>query len=268
MSSGTTTSGSNIAGNATTNGNSSVIVTAAGPNLIQVEDFYQRASILHPFVVGSIAVIFLFTYLRLGSNRSVAPITVFDWIINVALGSTLAGIVNGNSLTRGIEALVTMLMFQYVTSYASSNFRGRLERIFRGPPLVVAFRGKMLTKIMKNHRISPSDVYSAMRQQGILNISRVECAIIEANGNFSIFTTQQFKESEYEPTALQDVPAYCVLVDRYDEENDSNRDGDGSSNSGNNDSNISNGSKSTPDGDVKHPEAMSDAANDAAGRNC
>lgn len=123
-----------------------------------------------------------------------APITVFDWIINVALGSTLAGIVNGNSLVRGIEALITMLAFQYVTSYASSNFRGRFEKLFRSPPLVIAFRGKMLTEVMTKHRISSSDIYGALRQQGILNISQVECGIIEANGGFSIFTKKQMQE--------------------------------------------------------------------------
>ena len=67
-----------------------------------------------PVAVGSIAIIALFLYLRLSSNRCVAPVTLFDWILNVALGSTLAGIVNGTSLTRGIISLITLLSFQLV----------------------------------------------------------------------------------------------------------------------------------------------------------
>lgn len=106
-----------------------------GFRILQVDDFYQRASLLHPFAVGSIAILCLFVYLRLSSNRCVAPLTVFDWLsrctpcmltrsakvnesgtVNIALGSTLAGIVNGNSLVRGLLGLGTLLFFQIISS--------------------------------------------------------------------------------------------------------------------------------------------------------
>ncbi len=194
--------------------NGTTIVT--GPDVIQTSDFYDHAGILHPFIIGSIAVIALFFYLRLGSNRSVAPITVFDWIINVALGSTLAGIVNGNSLVRGLIALLTMLGFQYITSHLASNYKQRFEWIFYAPPLVVSFRGEFLNKVMRKHRISESDIYSALRQQGFLDIEQVEVIIIEANGSFSILSKERVQEFEKEPRALMVVPAYKVLCNEME----------------------------------------------------
>lgn len=68
-----------------TEGNNGTLVVA-GPDTIQVADFYVKASILHPLVIGSIAIIVLFTALRLISNRSVAAMNVTDWIVNVAIG--------------------------------------------------------------------------------------------------------------------------------------------------------------------------------------
>lgn len=124
--------------------NGTIIVP--GPNLIQASDFYLSALLLHPLVIGSIAVICLFTYLRISSNRTIAHISVFDWLINVAFGSTLAGIVNGNSLVRGLSGLVTMLAFQFLTSFAASNFHENLAWLFSSPPLIIAFRGHMLKK--------------------------------------------------------------------------------------------------------------------------
>ncbi|RDW58593.1 hypothetical protein BP6252_13069 [Coleophoma cylindrospora] len=197
----------------TSTGSSNGTTIISGPDVIQKTDFYVKAGILHPIVVGSIAVIALFSYLRLGSNRSVAPITVFDWVINVALGSTLAGIVNGNSLVRGLLALATMLGFQYITSTLASRFNQRLAWVFQGPPLVVAFRGTMLTNIMKKHRISPSDVNAALRQHGVLNICQVECGIIEPNGKFSIFTTKQLEDAGVDADVLTTVPAYKALCE-------------------------------------------------------
>lgn len=196
----------------TSSSNGTTIVT--GPDVIQVSDFYAHAGILHPLIVGSIAVIVLFFYLRLGSNRSVAPITVFDWIINVALGSTLAGIVNGNSLVRGLIALLTMLTFQYITSHLSSHYAQRFEWIFHAPPLVIVFRGRFLHKTMAKHRISESDIYSALRQKSLLHVDQVEVIIIEANGTFSIFTRESVEKFDREAKALMAVPAYRALCEK------------------------------------------------------
>lgn len=200
-----------MSGTSTSSINGTVLVS--GPDVLQTQDLFVKAGILHPITVGTLGVIVLFGYLRLGSNRSIAPITIFDWLINVALGNTLSGIVNGNSLVRGLLALGTMLGFQYITSTLTSRFSGRCAWLFQSPPLVVAFRGMMLTQVMNNHRISRTDVNAALRQQGVLNICQVECAIIEPNGTISVFTTKELEDAKVEPDVLMAVPAYKALCE-------------------------------------------------------
>jgi hypothetical protein len=51
-----------------------------GGSVLQVNDFFEYASILHPLAVGSIAIATLFATLRISSNRSVAPMNIFDVI--------------------------------------------------------------------------------------------------------------------------------------------------------------------------------------------
>jgi uncharacterized membrane protein YcaP (DUF421 family) len=150
----------------------------------------------------------------MGSNRSITPITTFDWLINVALGSTLAGIVNGNSLIRGLLGLATMLGFQYAISLLTSLFYQKLSWIFEGPPLVVVFRGKMLMRVMKKHWILKSDVNASLRHHGVLNVCLVECAIIEPNSAISVFTMRELEEAKVEPEVLMTVPAYKALCER------------------------------------------------------
>lgn len=204
-----------------TQGSNGTVITT-GPKIIQTADFYVSASVLHPIVIGSIAVVSLFAFLRVVSNRSVAPITIFDWLITVALGSTLAGIVNGNSLVRGLLGLITMLSFQYITSFIGSHSQGRFTWILTSPPLVIVFRGELLTGVMKSHRIAHSDLNGALRQQGIVNISQVECAIIEPTGKFSVFTKKQLREFDGEPTVLLDIPAYAALCEDAEQRNHRN----------------------------------------------
>jgi uncharacterized membrane protein YcaP (DUF421 family) len=55
--------------------------------LLNLHDFFDAEGILHPLAIGSIAIVFLFGCLRLSSNRTVAPLTIWDGICSVALGS-------------------------------------------------------------------------------------------------------------------------------------------------------------------------------------
>jgi len=219
-----------MSGTSSSGTNGTVVIS--GPNVIQLSNIYVKAGILHPITVGSAAVLVLFTYLRLGSNRSIAPITVFDWVINVALGSTLAGIVNGNSLTRGLLALATMLAFQYITSTLATRFHERLAWVFQGPPLVIAFRGEMLMDVMLKHRISPNDVNAALRQKGVLNICQVEVGIIEPTGNFSIFTKKELLDARVDPDVLMAVPAYRKLCEHAEVRGEGAKVGTGSPSDG------------------------------------
>jgi uncharacterized membrane protein YcaP (DUF421 family) len=139
---------------------------------------------------------------------------MFDWLINVALGSTLAGIVNGNSLVRGLLGLATMLGFQYFTSWITSRFNQKLSWIFEAQPLVVVFRGQMLTQVMTKHRISIRNIHASLRQNGILNVCQVECAIIEPNGAISVFTTEALEDAKVDPEVLMTIPAYKALSKR------------------------------------------------------
>ena len=214
-----------MSGTSSSGSNGTVIVS--GPNVIQTQDFYVKAGILHPITVGSIAVIALFGYLRLTSNRSITPITTFDWLINVALGSTLAGIVNGNSLVRGLLALSTMLAFQYITSTLSCRSNHRLAGLFSGFPLLVAFRGKMLRDIMKKHRISPDNVYASLRSHGVVSLSQVECVFIEPNGSISTFTMNALQDANVTPDVLLCVPEYAMMCQEEDKTNASRRHQDG-----------------------------------------
>lgn len=59
----------------------------ADNGLLDVGDFIELDELLHPLAVGPIAILFLFGCLRLSSNRTVAPLTIWDGICSMALGS-------------------------------------------------------------------------------------------------------------------------------------------------------------------------------------
>ncbi|GHJ86309.1 hypothetical protein NliqN6_2711 [Naganishia liquefaciens] len=198
-----------------------------GFKLLQESDFYVEGSILHPLAAGSIGILFLFVYFRIMSNRCSAPVTLFDTIVGVALGSVLGAIVTGTSLTRGILSLCVLLFFQFFTSACSSNMGTFIERTIASPPLVITFRGQALTKVMKIHRISTTDLNSALRKENIWHIKEIECVIIESTGLFSVYKRCNYPQ-DYPPEVLLDIKGYKALHEKHEKSgkgvHDSSRD--------------------------------------------
>ena len=141
---------------------------------------------------------------------------------------------NGTSLARGLISLITLLAFQLVSyvcmrwrrlrlppyadasSQISSHYGKTLENAINSPPLVIAFRGRPLEKVMRNHRVSRTDLNGALRRANVWHISEVEAVIIEPTGSFSIYKRADRPEG-VEPDVLLDVPGYRRLVEHFDE---------------------------------------------------
>ncbi|KAK4684622.1 hypothetical protein P7C73_g5545, partial [Tremellales sp. Uapishka_1] len=188
-----------------------------GIGFLNKGDFFQPQSILHPVAIGSAAIVVLFVYLRASSNRTTAPLTIWDKIVNVALGSTLAGIINGQSFVKGFLALAVLLAWQFLTSSLTCWFPKTVGILFTKPPLIVAFRGRFLEEVMKKNRIAMLDINGALRKAGIFNVCQVECIVVEPTGEFSIHLSDGLPEG-YEADVLLAVEGYRKLVEHDEEE--------------------------------------------------
>jgi uncharacterized membrane protein YcaP (DUF421 family) len=106
-----------------------------------------------------------------------------------------------------------------LSSQISSQYGLILERAINAPPLVIAFRGHALKKVMRHHRISQSDLNAALRKKSIWNIREIEVVIIEPTGEFSIYKQCDMPDQDEEcnrAEVLLDIPGYKRLVDEFD----------------------------------------------------
>jgi uncharacterized membrane protein YcaP (DUF421 family) len=58
------------------------------------------------------------------------------------------------------------------------------------PPTVLITNGKLLDDAMNRERISPDELMSEMRKQGVRHLSDVRFAVLESGGNIT-FVSQQ-----------------------------------------------------------------------------
>lgn len=89
-------------------------------------------------------------------------------------------------LVSGIVPVLVLLVAEVFMSYIclkSAKFR----RIYTGEPSIIIYDGKVLESELKKLRFSLSDLTEQLRINGCNGISEVQAAVLETNGQLSVF---------------------------------------------------------------------------------
>src|SRR5690606_19709687 len=93
-------------------------------------------------VVGVLAYVSLIFFLRATGKRTLSKMNAFDFVVTVALGSTLATILLSMdvSLAQGCLAMALLIGLQYVITWSSVRMRW-IRRTVTGEPTLLFYRG-------------------------------------------------------------------------------------------------------------------------------
>ncbi|HUG46964.1 MAG TPA: YetF domain-containing protein [Candidatus Limnocylindria bacterium] len=153
-------------------------------------------------LLGTLSYAALIAMLRVTGKRTLAQMNAFDFVVTVALGSTLSAILVSPevSLAQGILALGLLVGLQFVVTFGTVRL-GWLGRLIKNEPRMLVYRGRMLDDAMRGERVAPAEVHQALRASGILSIEQVHAVVLETDGTFSVIGD----EPAGEPTALGDM---------------------------------------------------------------
>lgn len=87
---------------------------------------------------------------------------------------------------HGIIPIVVLVALEVLVSVAMLKST-RIARIVAGKPMVVIQNGTVLQSALKQLRMTVDDLCESLRSQGFFNISDVALAVVETNGNISVF---------------------------------------------------------------------------------
>jgi uncharacterized membrane protein YcaP (DUF421 family) len=151
-------------------------------------------------IVGTLAYAGLVTTLRLTGKRTLSKMNAFDFVVTVALGSTLATILLNRdvSLSEGLLALALLCLLQYVVAFLSVRSPG-FQRIIKSEPRLLFHQGSFVREALRRERVTEEEILAAIRSQGHASISAVVSVILETDGTFSVVS------GESRGSALQDV---------------------------------------------------------------
>ena len=161
----------------------------------------------------------LIAVVRLMGKRQIGEMEPAEFVVTM-LVANLAAIPmqdGGIPLYSGLVPIVTVLAVELILSglcMRSVKFR----RLLCGKPVILIENGKILRNNLSRTRVTLDELTELLRQNNVLRPETVQYAILETNGNLSVFPFP-----EHKPAAAKDVGItpkkerlpYTLIADGY-----------------------------------------------------
>lgn len=138
-------------------------------------------------VVGVLAYAALVLLLRVSGKRTLSKMNAFDFVVTVALGSTLATVLLSKSvaLLEGILAFALLIGLQLAITWLSVRSE-RFQGLIKAQPTLLLHQGRFLHDALRRERVSEEEVRAALRSQGVAALEEVGAVVLETDGSFSV----------------------------------------------------------------------------------
>src|SRR5690606_7081833 len=137
--------------------------------------FDNWESIFRTFIISILAYVALVLLLRVSGKRTLSKMNAFDFIVTIALGSTLATVLLNKdvALADGVLAFALLISFQYIITNWSARSR-RISKLVKSTPTLLVYRGKMLERAMEKERIARDEIFAIVREKGFSDLEEID----------------------------------------------------------------------------------------------
>ena len=130
----------------------------------------------------------LIAVVRIMGKRQIGEMEASEFVVTM-LVANLAAIPmqdGGIPLYSGLVPILTVLGVELVLS--SLSLRSiRLRRILCGKPVILIENGRVLQENLRSTRVTMDELMGHLREKDVLDVQTVQYAILETNGNLSVF---------------------------------------------------------------------------------
>ena len=154
--------------------------------------------LLRVMVVGVAAYAALVALLRASGKRTLAKLNAFDFVVTVALGSTLATVLLSKdvALAEGLLAFALLAGLQYAVAWLSVR-SPRFSGLVKSEPSLLLHRGRFLDEAMRRQRVTREEVVSALRSSGLARPEDAAAVVLETDGSLSVLkATDRAQDAE------------------------------------------------------------------------
>lgn len=150
----------------------------------------------------------IFVY-RLMGKKEVGQLSIVDLIVSILIAELIALGIEGDkgNIFISVVPILVLVGVQILISYITLK-NDKIRNMLDGKPTIIIKDGKLNFTEMSRLRYSLDDLLTQLRLQGVKSIDKVKYAVLENNGNLSVFSDN----SDYPlPLILDGVIDYGVL---------------------------------------------------------
>jgi len=155
----------------------------------------------------------LIAVVRVMGKRQIGQMEPSEFVVTM-LVANLASIPmqdGGIPLFSGVIPIVTVLGVELVLS-ALSMKSTKLRRILCGKPVILVENGNILQKNLRKTRITLDELTGHLREKDVLDLRAVQYAILETNGNLSVFPYPKEKPASAKEAGVQVKRQYLPVT--------------------------------------------------------
>lgn len=156
---------------------------------------------IHVIITSVVAVVVLFLLTFILGNKQISQLNTFDYIIGITIGNLTATMATAEE-ENVFEQLIAMLVIVLISLLVSwgSMKSIKMRRVFTGRSVLLLDNGKIYRENFKKCKLDISEFLVQCRQSGYFDVSQIQTAVFEANGQISIMP-----KSENRPVTTQDL---------------------------------------------------------------
>jgi uncharacterized membrane protein YcaP (DUF421 family) len=140
-------------------------------------------------VVGTLGYVWLVVLLRSTGPRNLAKMTPFDFVLTVTLGSAFGRVLTAQEvgILDAVVAFSLLVGLQWLLAALRSR-SSRFAFLVDVEASLLYHRGQVLTAGLRRHRLTESDLASAVREHGLGSLAEAEAVILQSDGQFAVIT--------------------------------------------------------------------------------
>lgn len=141
---------------------------------------------------ATIRTLFFYFYViilyRIMGKREIGELGVIDLIVSMLIANIVAISIENldHNILESVIPILILGVLEILLAYLSIKSK-KIRKLFDGKPTLIINNGQINHQAMIKERYNLDDLLINLRKQQIYNIDEVKYAILEADGNLSIF---------------------------------------------------------------------------------
>jgi uncharacterized membrane protein YcaP (DUF421 family) len=152
-------------------------------------EFFQSGwpSVARTLLIGGIAYLSLIAFLRIVGKRTLSKMNAFDFVVTIALGSTLSAafVYRSVDVIQSVLAIGYLILLQYLVATLSVRSE-RFQSLIKSQPVLLVSNGRVLEKALRQERLTREEIYAGIRSKGFRRLEDVGAVVLETDGNLSV----------------------------------------------------------------------------------